>query len=274
VKMGKQAAAATGGGAKKKLPSAPLATKSKKKAAKNPLFEKTPKNWRIGGDIDHPRDYTRFVKWPKNVRLQRMRRVLMMRLRVPPSINQFSHAVDKNQALAIFRLCKKYQPETKQAKKARLLEQAQAKKDGQDVSKNKKPLMLKSGFNHVTRLIEDKKAQLVLIAHDVNPIELVMFMPTLCRKKDVPYAIVKGKARLGQLVHKKNASCIAITGVRKEDQGELSALVKNLLPQFNENVEIRRRWGGGIMGYKCQYVMAKREKEEAAERAKKMGLGI
>jgi len=46
----------------------------------------------------------------------------------------------------------------------------------------------------------------VAIAHDVNPIELVIWLPALCRKQGIPYAIVKGKARLGALVHKKNAA--------------------------------------------------------------------
>lgn len=41
------------------------------------------------------------------------------------------------------------------------------------------------------------KAQLVVIAHDVDPIELVVWLPALCRKMEIPYCIVKGKARLG-----------------------------------------------------------------------------
>ena len=47
-----------------------------------------PKNFGIGQAVQHPRDLTRFVKWPKYVRIQRQRRVLNKRLRVPPSINQ------------------------------------------------------------------------------------------------------------------------------------------------------------------------------------------
>lgn len=47
--------------------------------------------------------------------------------------------------------------------------------------------------------LEQGKAQLVLIAHDVDPIELVVWLPALCRKMNVPYCIVKGKARLGQV---------------------------------------------------------------------------
>jgi large subunit ribosomal protein L7Ae len=48
--------------------------------------------------------------------------------------------------------------------------------------------------------VEKKKAQLVLIANDVDPIELVIFLPALCRKMGVPYCIVKNKARLGRVV--------------------------------------------------------------------------
>ena len=81
---------------------------------------------------------------------------------------------------------------------------------------SKKPVMLKFGLNHVTDLIEIKKAKLVVIAHDVVPIDLVCWLPALCRKKDVPYCIVKGKARLGQLVHKKACAVIAVDSVRKE----------------------------------------------------------
>jgi hypothetical protein len=37
--------------------------------------------------------------------------------------------------------------------------------------------------------VENKKAQLVVIAHDVDPIELVVFLPALCRKMGVLYFI-------------------------------------------------------------------------------------
>lgn len=43
-----------------------------------------------GQDIQPQRDLSRFVRWPKYIRLQRQRAVLMQRLKVPPPINQFS----------------------------------------------------------------------------------------------------------------------------------------------------------------------------------------
>lgn len=52
----------------KKVPAAPLGGGNKvEKAKKNPLFEKTPRNFRIGGDVMPKRDLTRFTKWPKRV---------------------------------------------------------------------------------------------------------------------------------------------------------------------------------------------------------------
>jgi len=171
------------------------------------------------------------------------------------------------------KLLKKYEPETQEAKKARLLEMAQQKKEGQEV-KTKKPQVIKYGLNHVTTLIENKAAKLVVIAHDVDPIELVAWLPALCRKKEVPYCIIKGKGRLGQLVHKKAAACIALTTVSKEDQKDLETLANNFKGQFNDNVEHRRRWGGGIMGIKSQHVMQRREKAIQIEQAKKLGLQI
>ena len=265
--MGKQAAG------KKNLPKAPLAAKKKKAAKRNPLFEKTPRNFRLGGEIQPKRDLTRFVKWPKYIKLQRMKRVMLMRLKVPPAVNQFNCAIDRNQATSVLRLLKKYSPETKEAKKNRLLELAQQKKGGQD-AKSKKPQVVKFGLNHVTTLVEEKQAKLVVIAHDVDPIELVCWLPALCRKKEVPYCIIKGKSRLGQIVHKKSASCVALTTVRKEDQQDLETLNKNFLAQFNDNTEVRRRWGGGIMGIKSQHVTQRRERAIQAEQAKKLGLQI
>lgn len=147
------------------------------------------------------------VKWPEYVLLQRRKKVLNLRLKVPPAIAQFQNVLDKNLATQVFRLLNKYRPETKAEKKERLTKEAAAINDGkkkEDVSK--KPYVVKYGLNHVVGLIENKKASLVLIPNDVDPIELVIFLPALCKKMGVPYAIIKGKARLGTVVHNKVSS--------------------------------------------------------------------
>ena len=144
------------------------------------------------------------VKWPEYVRLQRQKKILQMRLKVPPALAQFQHVLDRNTAAQTFKLLNKYRPETKPEKKERLVKEATAIKEGkkkEDASK--KPYTVKFGLNHVVGLVENKKASLVLIPNDVDPIELVVFLPSLCKKMGVPYAIVKGKARLGTVIHKK-----------------------------------------------------------------------
>merc|ERR1740121_1159671 len=100
---------------KKKVAAAPLvARKAEPKKVVNPLFEKRPKNFGIGQDIQPKRDLSRFVAWPKYIRLQRQKAVLQTRLKVPPPINQFSQALDKQTATNLFKLFDKYRPETKQ----------------------------------------------------------------------------------------------------------------------------------------------------------------
>ena len=61
----------------------------------------------------------------------------------------------------------RYMPETKEAKKQRLMQMAESQEKGKQVE-TKKPLVLKYGLNHVTSLIESKQAKLVVIPHDVS----------------------------------------------------------------------------------------------------------
>jgi len=100
------------------------------KAKKNPLFEKTPRNFRIGGDVMPKRDLTRFTKWPKRVRLQRQKRIMVQRLKVPPTLAQFQATLDKNQFEQLARLLKKCTPETRAQKKQRLGAVAEKKTKG------------------------------------------------------------------------------------------------------------------------------------------------
>lgn len=243
------------------------------KAPKNPLFEKRPKNFGIGQDIPPQGvDLSRYVKWPKYVRLQRQRKILLMRLKVPPSINQFRLPLDASTTTSLFKLMNKYKPESHLQKKERLAAMAEAKEAGRDPTPLKRPIHLKFGINHVTELVESKKASLVVIAHDVDPIELVVWLPALCHKMDVPYCIVKSRARLGTVVHQKNVTAVAFTGVRPEDKADLTKIVENCRSAFNDRYDdIRKVWGGGIMGMKSRHKTEKKERAIAREEAKRVG---
>ena len=41
----------------------------------------------------------------------------------------------------------------------------------------------------------------------------------------IPYVIVKGKARLGTVVHKKTSAVVALQEVRSEDQRDLATII-------------------------------------------------
>merc|ERR1712107_706029 len=236
----------------------------------NPLFEKRTRNFGIGADIQPPRDLTRFVKWPKYIRLQRQKVVLQTRLKVPPAVNQFYSTLDRLTATQLFKLMDKYRPETKQAKKERLRERAAARAAGKEDAPTKRAAVVRHGVNTVVTL-EKKKAQLVVIANDVDPIELVMYLPALCRKMGVPYCIVKNRARLGRVARRKTTTCMAVTQVESGDRGALNKIVETVKTNYNERgEEIKRHWGGGSLGNKSAAKVAKVEKIKAKELAMKI----
>ncbi|CAA9990371.1 ribosomal protein L7A, putative [Plasmodium knowlesi strain H] len=241
----------------------------KKGIRSNPLiFEKKKKSNIIGVGVRAKRDLSKYVKWPRYIRIQRKKKILLERLKVPPSINQFNHTLSKSQTQDLINFLKAYKPESKAEKKKRLLSKA---KDALNkvASKDKKPMMIKYGINHITKLVERKKANLVVIANDVSPIELVLFLPTLCRLKDIPYCIVKDKATLGRLVHKKTATAICVQNVSKEDQEKLDYFAKICKENFNDNVDIRRKWGGQKMSAKSMMLKKLKDKAKKIEEAKK-----
>jgi large subunit ribosomal protein L7Ae len=164
------------------------------------------------------------VKWPKYIRVQKQKAILQQRLKVPGTVNQFTKTADSNTAQALFKFLHKYRPETKSSKKQRLFNAAKDaaeklkkekeanKEKKEDVQKKAtvppkpapKPKVVKYGLNHVTRLVETKKAKLVLIAHDVDPLELVLWLPTLCKKKRCPLHDHKIQSKNGNSCPQKN----------------------------------------------------------------------
>lgn len=230
------------------------------------LFEKRPKNLRIGGTVQPARDLTRFVRWPRYILMQRQKQVLYQRLRVPPAVNQFSKTLTSNQSKNLWRLLKKYTPESKKDKVARLADAAEKKAKGEE-TKTSKPHTLKFGLNHVTSLVENGEAKLVVIAHDVDPIELVVWLPALCRNKNVPYVIVKDKARLGRACRQSTASCVAFTSVKNEDKSDLDKLCTMAKNDYLESTAAHNSWGNPVMGIKARH---KQERIQAIKEAEVM----
>ncbi|ETE60281.1 60S ribosomal protein L7a [Ophiophagus hannah] len=271
---------------KKVAPAPAVVKKQEAKKVVNPLFEKRPKNFGIGQDIQPKRDLTRFVKWPRYIRLQRQRAILYKRLKVPPAVNQFTQALDRQTATQLLKLAHKYRPETKQEKKQRLLARAEQKAAGKGDVPTKRPPVLRAGVNTVTTLVENKKAQLVVIAHDVDPVEVKQKAFSVCISKFCARAcwwfscppcaekwefpIASSKAKPGWVVSSTGKPALAWPSPRLIRA--LAKLVEAVKTNYNERYdEIRRHWGGNVLGPKSVARIAKLEKAKAKELATKLG---
>merc|ERR1711962_1464144 len=112
--------------------------------------------------------------------------------------------------------------EKKKRLQIRAKNRAEGKPDVPDVRKH----AVRFGINEVTKCIERKKAKLVVIANDIDPIEIVLFLPALCHRFGVPYCIVKDKARLGMITGRKTCASFAFTNTYPEDKNALAKLVE------------------------------------------------
>ena len=248
---------------KKTKNAAPSKPKEKVMTSKHPLSQPAPKNFNFGNDVRPRIVKSRFVKFPRYVQLQRQKRILMRRLKVPPALAQFYDPLDKDTCKKVYKILESYAPETKKEKKERLKNEAKEQEKNKDKKKDgKKPVSVKCGLNHVTYLVEQKRAKLVLIAADVDPIETVVFLPTLCKTMDVPYAIVPSKAKLGELAHKKTCTCLALTDF-KDSAAELENLCKNFREKFQGPPVHSRK---PEKGFKAVQKEKKLEKELAAKK--------
>merc|ERR1712002_396636 len=159
----------------------------------------------------------------------------------------------------------------KQERKERLKQRAEARAEGKEDKPTKKKAVVHHGVNTVTTLVEQKKAQLVVIAHDVDPLEIVLFLPALCRKMGVPYCIVKNKSRLGRVVRRKTCTSMCLTEVESGDRSALNKLIEAVKTNYNDRAdEIRKNWGGGLLGSKSAARIAKLERAKAKELQQKV----
>ena len=58
--------------------------------------------------------------------------------------------------------------------------------------------LLKKGANETTKALNRGVADLVVLAADTTPLEIILHLPLLCEDKNVPYVYVKKQADLGR----------------------------------------------------------------------------
>ncbi|MBD3186121.1 50S ribosomal protein L7ae [Candidatus Bathyarchaeota archaeon] len=90
---------------------------------------------------------------------------------------------------------------------------------------------VRKGANEVTKAIERGQAKIVLIATDVDPPEIVFYLPPLCDEKKIPYIFVDGKQEIGNSLEleKVGSSAAAIV-----DEGKLKDRVATLVDKASK----------------------------------------
>jgi large subunit ribosomal protein L7Ae len=84
------------------------------------------------------------------------------------------------------------------------------------------------GTNEVTKSSERAEAKLVIMAEDVDPVEILVHIPMLCEEKRIPYVYVPKKQRLGQSAGlSKSAASVAVV-----EPGEAKALLEEIAGAF------------------------------------------
>ena len=74
--------------------------------------------------------------------------------------------------------------------------------------------------------------------------QIIVWLPSLCKARGIPYCIVKSKARLGAVVSKKTATCLAITDVKPENKNDLENIITMATANFNDVYDdAMRKWG-------------------------------
>ncbi|MEM5773127.1 MAG: 50S ribosomal protein L7Ae [Candidatus Aenigmatarchaeota archaeon] len=87
---------------------------------------------------------------------------------------------------------------------------------------------IRKGMNETTKAVERGVAQLVIIAEDVDPEEIVMHLPVLCEEKKIPYGYVQSKQELGRAAGIDVACAAACIIEPGEAKDSLKEIIKRL----------------------------------------------
>ncbi|NYZ74503.1 50S ribosomal protein L7ae [Candidatus Micrarchaeota archaeon] len=87
---------------------------------------------------------------------------------------------------------------------------------------------VKKGVNEATKAIERKTAQLIVLAGDVTPEEVVIHIPMLCKEKNIPYAFVPTKKDLGMAV----GIAVGTSAVAVENAGGATEKLQDIIKKL------------------------------------------
>ena len=90
---------------------------------------------------------------------------------------------------------------------------------------------IRKGTNETTKAIERGNAQLVVIAEDVQPEEIVLHLPELADERDIPFVYVGSQSDVGRAVGLEvgsAAAAIVDAGEASDDVDDIASKVEDL----------------------------------------------
>ncbi|NIP67463.1 50S ribosomal protein L7ae [Candidatus Bathyarchaeota archaeon] len=95
---------------------------------------------------------------------------------------------------------------------------------------------VRKGTNETTKAIERAEAELVVIAEDVDPPEVVAHIPLLCEERKIPYVFVPSKSKIGT----SSGIDVPAASACITESGDAASLVKEISSRVGD-----LRKGGG-----------------------------
>ena len=85
---------------------------------------------------------------------------------------------------------------------------------------------LKKGANEATKTLNRGISDLIIMAADTEPLEVLLHLPLLCEDKNVPYVFVPSKIALGRAcgVSRPVISCSILSNEASQLNGDIQAL--------------------------------------------------
>ena len=82
---------------------------------------------------------------------------------------------------------------------------------------------LKKGSNEVTKAAERGTAQMIVMAENVNPAELLAHVPLICKEKSIPFIYVEDQAYLAEVAGMNSGAKTAAIALMEVSKGAQEA---------------------------------------------------
>jgi U4/U6 small nuclear ribonucleoprotein SNU13 len=90
---------------------------------------------------------------------------------------------------------------------------------------------LKKGANEATKTLTRGLAELIILAADAEPLEIVLHLPLLCEDKSIPYVFIPSKQALGRACGVSRSVIACCITVNESSQ------LKNQISNLKESIE-------------------------------------